>query len=141
MGLTGGPVVSGIALGPPPSRLEESVGFWRWMLWEDPTGVDDEAGLQAMPGAFSLDQNYPNPFNPRTTIPFDIAQHADVQIIVYNVLGQRVLVARDEPMSPGHYQQTIDMSTFASGVYFYEIRVMGSGKARFRDVRKLVLVK
>jgi subtilase family serine protease len=102
-------------------------------------GVEEEA--PGLPASFALHQNYPNPFNPRTTIPFDIAQHADVQIIVYNVLGQRVLVARDEPMSPGHYQQTIDMSTFASGVYFYEIRVMGSGKARFRDVRKLVLVK
>jgi hypothetical protein len=60
---------------------------------------------------------------------------------VYNILGQRIHVLRQEQMNPGHYQQSLDMSQFASGVYFYEIRVRGEGHVRFRDVKKFVLVK
>ncbi len=99
---------------------------------------DAEPGL---PRSYALHQNYPNPFNPQTTIPFDIAEQGDIQIAVYNLLGQRVLLVRQEQMSPGFYQQSLDMSQFASGVYFYEIRVLGEGRIRFRDVKKFILVK
>jgi hypothetical protein len=105
------------------------------------TVVATEEQGSEVPKEFALHQNFPNPFNPTTTIPFDIAERGEVQIAVYNVLGQRVLMARREALAPGRYQQTVDMSEFASGVYFYEIRVMGGLSARFRDVRKFVLVK
>jgi hypothetical protein len=99
---------------------------------------DFEPGV---PAQFALHQNYPNPFNPRTTIPFDVAERGEIQIEVFNLLGQRVLLARDEEMGPGHYQQIIDMSVFASGVYFYRIFVRGESGMLFQNVRKLVLVK
>lgn len=99
---------------------------------------NEEPGV---PRTFALHQNYPNPFNPRTTIPFDIAEPGDIQIAVYNLLGQRVLLERRDGMKPGHYQHSLDLSPFASGVYFYEIRVMDKNRIRFRDVRKFVLVK
>lgn len=44
-------------------------------------------------------------------------------------------------MTPGHYQQIVDMSQFASGVYFYELRVRGENGVLFRNVRKFVVVK
>jgi hypothetical protein len=99
---------------------------------------EDEPGV---PAKFALHQNYPNPFNPRTTIPFDVAERGEIQIAVFNLLGQRVLLARDEEMGPGHYQQIIDMSAFASGIYFYRIFVRGESGMLFQNVRKLVLVK
>jgi hypothetical protein len=106
------------------------------------TAVSIEGAADAgLPEKFALHQNYPNPFNPRTTIPFDVAEHGEVQIAVYNILGQRIHLLRQEQMNPGHYQQSLDMSQFASGVYFYEIRVRGEGRVRFRDIKKFVLVK
>ena len=36
--------------------------------------------------------NYPNPFNPSTKFMFSFAEDAEVQIKVYNIIGQEVVV-------------------------------------------------
>jgi len=40
--------------------------------------------------AGSLEQGFPNPFNLQTTIRFNLAQRGDVELAIYNLLGQRV---------------------------------------------------
>ena len=47
--------------------------------------VEDET-----PENFALHQNYPNPFNPSTTIEFSLPETGFANLIVYNVMGQRV---------------------------------------------------
>ncbi len=42
------------------------------------------------PGGFELLPNYPNPFNPTTTIAFHLSQPQVVEIVLFDVLGQRV---------------------------------------------------
>jgi hypothetical protein len=44
-------------------------------------------------------------------------------------------------MTRGYYQQIDDMSQFASGVYFYELRVRGENGVLFRNIRTFVIVK
>lgn len=44
-------------------------------------------------------------------------------------------------MQRGRYSQQFNLAHFASGVYFYELRVIGGTGVRFRDMKKLVLVK
>lgn len=44
-------------------------------------------------------------------------------------------------MRPGRYRQQVDMSGYASGVYFYQIRVTDAQRLLFRDVGKFVLIK
>ncbi|MCK5075436.1 MAG: immune inhibitor A, partial [Calditrichia bacterium] len=34
--------------------------------------------------------NYPNPFNPTTSIPFTLQKGIDVEMVIYNMLGQKV---------------------------------------------------
>jgi hypothetical protein len=99
-------------------------------------------GVEAeeLPTAFALDQNYPNPFNPITTVPYALPQPGDVELIVYNVLGQRVLRYWMAAQPAGRYQQRLDMSRLASGVYFYELRVRTDSRVAFRDVKKLIFV-
>lgn len=97
------------------------------------TGIMDEGGI---PSHFSLAQNYPNPFNPTTTISFGLPQTADVQLHVYNLLGQRVETLVSDQLSAGFHNVVFDASHVSSGVYFYTLRA-----GDFMQSRKLSIIK
>ncbi len=44
-------------------------------------------------------------------------------------------------MEPGGYERKIDMSGFASGVYFYMLTARGYEGNSFESVKKLMLIK
>ncbi|PAP75367.1 lamin tail domain-containing protein [Rubrivirga marina] len=85
---------------------------------------------------FSLDQNFPNPFGGETTIRFNAPHTADVQMHMYNVLGQRVATLVDGDVPAGTHTLRLDGSAFASGVYFY---VLQTGDVRL--VQQMVIVR
>lgn len=93
-------------------------------------------GSDVTPTEFKLSQNFPNPFNPVTRISFDIAVNSNVELKVYNELGQLVNVLVNDVMSPGSYNVTFDASSLPSGVYFYSLKA-----GEFRDTKRLVLIK
>jgi photosystem II stability/assembly factor-like uncharacterized protein len=101
-------------------------------------------GSTDVPKQFALLQNFPNPFNPSTTIRFQLPVQAAVTLELYNILGQRVkYLMNQEQMGAGTHDVTLDASSLASGVYFYQIRALGAadGSNLFHDVKKLLLVK
>ncbi len=99
--------------------------------------IDAVAGrVNGIPKEFYLSQNYPNPFNPATTIEFGLPKESHVQIAVYNVLGQRVVLLVDGVMKAGNHRVAFNASRFASGVYFY---VMRAGEKVFKQ--KMLLMK
>ena len=55
----------------------------------------------AIPEVFMLAQNYPNPFNPSTIIRFEIPIQAQVSLIVFNVMGQKVSTLIDHRLNAG----------------------------------------
>jgi len=98
-------------------------------------------GGDSRPTSFTLSQNYPNPFNPRTQIRFDLPVRTHVNLVVYNVLGQRVNTLVDEVLSRGQYVVDWDGadqggSAVSSGIYFYRIEA-----ETFTETRKMVLLK
>ena len=99
------------------------------------------ASTSNIPKSFGLSQNYPNPFNPTTTINFELKQNSAVKLDIFNVLGQRVQEFNLGQMNAGTYNQSVDMSRFASGVYFYRIDAMASDGERFVSMKKMVLIK
>ncbi|MBN1999346.1 right-handed parallel beta-helix repeat-containing protein [candidate division KSB1 bacterium] len=88
------------------------------------------------PENFTLYQNYPNPFNPVTTIEFYTKEHTRVTLELYNVLGRKVKTLIDGSYPRGLHQVHVEAGQFASGVYFYKIR-MGD----FTDMKKMLFVK
>jgi hypothetical protein len=93
------------------------------------------------PDKFELFQNYPNPFNPVTKIKFDIPSDvkrktSDVKLIIYDITGREIQTLVNEKLNPGTYEVTFDGSNYASGVYFYQLKV-----GEFIDTKKLVLLK
>jgi hypothetical protein len=76
---------------------------------------------------YQLDQNYPNPFNPTTRISFTLPEHANVSLVVYNTLGQRVKTLLDQSLSMGVHQLQWDGTNdsgqaVTNGLYFYTLR-------------------
>jgi hypothetical protein len=105
-----------------------------------PTAVNSD-DLQLLPTIYSLYQNYPNPFNPTTTISFDLPVKSHVELVVYNILGQRVATVVDQDFPAGEHEAkwygTNDQGvSVASGVYLYRIRAEG-----FVQTRKMLLLK
>lgn len=65
---------------------------------------------------------YPNPFNPTSTLAFTLAERMDVELAVYNTLGQRVALLADGPMEAGSHEAVFDAGSLPSGIYFYRLR-------------------
>jgi hypothetical protein len=113
----------------------------RWTV-TDLTDADTPAYVTA------LAQNYPNPFNPATTIRFSVGEgetdgsgRARVSIALYDVLGRRVAMLKDEVLPLGDYSVVWDGTDgrgarLASGIYFVRLDV---GAATF--TRKMVLLR
>ena len=105
-------------------------------------GATASLSLQTLPAAFSLADNFPNPFNPATTIKYVLPQAADVELTVYNVLGQPVRTLVAEHQRAGRYavewNATDDSGqSMAAGMYFYRLQASGE----FVEVKKMLLLK
>jgi hypothetical protein len=89
------------------------------------TGINDNPYNTAY--SFALQQNYPNPFNPVTEINFTIGKTSDVEIAVYNLLGQRIKTLLAKSMSCGNhsvkwYGKDSRGNQAASGIYIYQLK-------------------
>ncbi|MBU0711531.1 T9SS type A sorting domain-containing protein [bacterium] len=59
--------------------------------------------IGTIPEKFELLTNYPNPFNSSTSIRFSISENADVQLSIFNMNGERIIVLANERKSAGDY--------------------------------------
>ena len=99
--------------------------------------VSEDKSDLPVPDELSLEQNYPNPFNPSTTIRFELPANAQVDLRVYNLLGQEVAVLiNNEELTSGVYKYNFNASHLSSGVYFYRIITKD-----FVETKKMVLLR
>ena len=94
-----------------------------------------------LPSRPDLEQNYPNPFNPTTVIPFALPAGKEVDLAIYNVLGQKIRTLVKGPIAAGYHTLIWNGRNDAghqvsSGVYFYLLET-----GQFRQTRKMLLVK
>ncbi len=64
---------------------------------------------------------YPGPFCPTTTFSFEIADSANVEVVVYDLMGIAIDTVIFDNLPPGTHEVDWDSSTFESGVYFYKL--------------------
>jgi hypothetical protein len=105
------------------------------------TSTDPPSTDGSLPNEYALSQNYPNPFNPSTVIDYALPTASQVELTVFNVLGQRVAVLVNGPQSAGSHTAFWDGrndagTLVASGVYLYRL----SAEA-FTQTRKMLLLK
>ena len=87
--------------------------------------ADEEAMLSGksadVPEEFTLHKNYPNPFNPTTVISYSVPQAAEVELVIYNVLGQRIQTLVSGTVQAGTHQVNMDATSLPSGIYLYRL--------------------
>jgi hypothetical protein len=103
--------------------------------------TDVEEAARVIPSAYLLLQNYPNPFNPTTTIEYQITKPANVSLVIFNLLGQKIktLVQKNQPS--GVYRVQWDGrdqsgNVIVSGVYLYQLQIGNETLTR-----KMIMIK
>lgn len=117
-----------------PASVELDPG--NWVLKRSKEVADIPGEEVALPFTYKLEQNFPNPFNPSTLISWQLAVAGRIDLIIYNILGERVITLVSERQPAGYHSIEWDAGAFPSGVYYNMIK---SGE--FRAVKKMVLLK
>jgi len=118
------------------SAVTDTSGRYELMLITDVQSVP----ASNIPAEFKLEQNYPNPFNPFTHLHFHLPRSSDVNLAIYNTLGQKVRTLVDRSLSPGVHSAMWDGRDdsgigLAAGIYFYQLRA-----GDYVATKKMVLI-
>jgi hypothetical protein len=100
-----------------------------------------KATKDSIPKVFSCAQNYPNPFASSTLIKYGLPKDVDVQLDIYNLLGQKVRTLVDAKQTAGYKAIKWDGRTSTGakvpqGIYFYTFKA-----SNFIKHRKMILVR
>jgi serine protease len=75
--------------------------------------------------AFFLYQNQPNPCSKLTSIRFEIPNSTKVELSLYSVFGEKLAAICNADYSAGTYNQDVDISNLADGIYYYTLHAGG----------------
>jgi hypothetical protein len=109
---------------------------------DSPTSIEDY-DKSYITEDFSLSQNYPNPFNPSTKIKYSVPQSSQVQIKVFDVLGNEIETLVNQEKPAGTYEITWYAEALPSGIYFYQLKVYpaNGGASSFVETKKMILLR
>ena len=111
-------------------------------------GIEKLQNLLAslIPDETALHRNYPNPFNPETWIPYQLAEPAEVTLIIYDMNGQMVRRLAVGHRAAGMYRSRSRAvywdgrnqlgESVASGLYFYTLTADD-----FTETRRMLILK
>jgi hypothetical protein len=98
--------------------------------------------VQIVPLTLELQSPYPNPFNPETVIPYSVNAVADVELAIYNALGQKIRTLVQGRAAPGSYSVVWNGADDAGnqvGTGVYYCRMLSSQGST--PPRRLVLIR
>lgn len=84
-----------------------------------------------LPSQFKLYQNYPNPFNPETKVTFSVPQASNVDLSIYNILGEKIITLVKGIINAGDHIIYWNAEAIVSGVYF----------CKLTDAQKIISIK
>ncbi len=115
-------------------------GFSGTLIVEE-ANVTGIASPKVVPEQYSLSQNFPNPFNPSTQISYSLSKNTGVELVIYNVLGEKVKTLVNEFQTIG--QKVIvwnglddRRAAVSSGVYFFQLTA-----GVFQQSKKMILLR
>ncbi len=76
---------------------------------------------------------YPNPFSTSTTIELELTQQSDVEINVFNILGEKIEELSNSQLYNGIHKFEFDAKHKSNGIYFVKIKINGE-----QEILKLI---
>jgi hypothetical protein len=106
----------------------------------EPTAISNK--VTNGPATFILEENFPNPFNACTSICLKISHTSEIDVSIYNILGQRAVSLLHGEIFAGTHRLIWDGSDeqgcyLPDGVYFCVLKSDGL----YQDTIKLLLLK
>lgn len=89
-----------------------------------------------VPQSFELFQNYPNPFNPSTRIIYYLSRSVNIELKLFNIIGQEIKILVNGYKSAGLHEFNFNADGLASGLYLYRM-VAGN----FSQTKKMVIIR
>jgi hypothetical protein len=80
--------------------------------------------------------NYPNPFNNQTTIRYTLPEVSDIEIVLYNILGEIVVRHTESEKQVGSHSWHFDAGKLSSGLYLCRLNA-----GRKSVLTKMILIK
>ena len=119
-------------------KIKQAVSKPRFVVHIYPNGSNPGGdNTVIIPSQVVLEQNYPNPFNPNTVIRFGLPEASNVDIRIFNIIGQEVMrLVEGQRFNAGFHNVNFDASSLSSGIYIYQITTKGSATSK-----KMTIVK
>ncbi|MDP8286653.1 MAG: T9SS type A sorting domain-containing protein, partial [Candidatus Electryonea clarkiae] len=99
--------------------------------------VFEQKRNRSIPSQFSVKDIYPNPFNSSITIRFGLQVDSEINLSVFNIIGQKVAQLYSGKHTAGYHTVVFNGDNLSSGIYFIHAKVPG----KMDKVRKIVLVR
>jgi len=96
--------------------------------------------LNQIPGELTV-QNYPNPFSSVTTICYTLPVETQVNLDVYNQLGQKVALLVNAKQPAGKHQVNFNASKWGAGIYQYRLQAAEKNGKINSLSGKMVMIK
>jgi hypothetical protein len=105
----------------------------RFVKQETSTSVNNSNEL---PKSIMLNQNYPNPFNPSTTIEFSIDRSQFIDLVVYDLLGRKVMDIVSGTFASGTHKVSFNAEQVGSGTYLYRLKTQDGSVTKLMTLLK-----
>jgi len=111
----------------PDAEKDPDITYVPSLYIKGPEETAVEHHVMTVPYSFRLEQNYPNPFNPNTKIHYGLEHSSNVEMVVYDVLGNRVRTLISDRISAGQhsvtwYGEDDKGRTVSAGIYFCRLQ-------------------
>jgi hypothetical protein len=85
------------------------------------SSVSIESAELLIPESVELLSAYPNPFNPSTQVRLQLSESDEIRLELFNLSGAKLTEIHQGMLSSGLHRFQIDMTGYASGVYFVRL--------------------
>ena len=149
MGDIDGDGVNDIAIGQIPYGDPEYCKEGRIFILRGDTSVIGDTGTVGLINedhyetGYALYDPYPNPFNPTVKIGYFLSELSLVHLKVFDILGREILtlVNKEETQGNHHLDFNSNEYNLSSGVYFIQLDVLKGGEQKYKECKKIILLK